>query len=235
MRTSHFLWVLSALFLAGCPRFAPGELRDSSLDPEPDRRIIPRSDFDRDGLCDDTEASLGTRSDRIDTDDDGYSDWVEFRLATNPLRSFSPDRAGIIFLDAELNSEVEVSVSENVMGNGTDYQGQFAALRILEGDGVADASAYLTIDEAVSATPPNNINGTDGHRFLAVRGATDLNARLVFRSNRAALDCWEPLPFSYTFRRDDGVVRNTRRIMVRRPAGQAIDASLWCRTSSGCV
>lgn len=138
-------------------------------------------DQDHDGLCDDTELTVGTDPGTIDSDNDTWPDLIELALALDPLDHDIPAPEQVTYLRAQPGDVALLEATVTVNGEGNSYLGRFRDRPSLYRD-APTSEALLTRGRALSAVPPDNIRSieSDRERFLGVNGKTLLNFELEF-------------------------------------------------------
>lgn len=225
--------------LAGCggepPPVPPPP--DSGVPPE-DGGIHRLPDTDGDGLCDETEATLGTSPTEVDTDGDGLDDRAEADLGYLPLRPDSPERDILVFLTETDTASTQLSIPFVVRGDGQTFSGGFAALPVLDPLEL-DAATFFAGASAVGATPAENVFEVreDEERFLGVFDRTQLvfEARFAFGAELPR-SCVRAYPFQYQVKRSDGALAGHRRyLLILLPPGERLDTADWCLPEGDCI
>jgi len=195
-------------------------------------------DSDGDGLCDATERTRGIDPLDQDTDDDGFTDFVEVIFGYNPALPASPDR-GIVFPIRESpESVVQVVTSLLVRGSGEDFTGAFEGLWARDTAG-ATASDFYDSSVALYANPEDNaaVIEADAERFRGVVGRTELGfeVRLGFGDN-VERRCVRAYPFRYNVKRSDGrLVGFSRFLLLVLPVGDTLATGDWCAPAEPCM
>lgn len=162
--------ILSACALSSGPPFSPN---DGGQDAPPSST----NDFDRDGICDATEDSLGTSPLQADTDGDSFPDDVERAFGSDPLMPASPNRDELVYLSESATAAFSVTPVLRVRGMGQVFTG-FATAGAGARTGGVLATDLIDSAFAVDADPRSNVFEIDSEnqRFVGVEGTT----RLVF-------------------------------------------------------
>ncbi len=232
---------LAAALLAGCPGPTPfdaGPPIDAGPPVDFDAGAPFGLDTDLDGLCDTTEAAMGTDPARPDSDGDGLTDRVEVELGYRPLEPGSPDRDGLLFMEETPQATQQWPIALTVRASGQTFTGGFEPLRVTD---TLDLTALDLLDEAraVGATPMENVFEVmePEQRFVGVFGQTQLlwDVRFAFGDNLPR-SCIRAYPWRYVIKRDDGfTVGATRYLLVILPPGQRLDTAEWCRPEGDCI
>lgn len=229
MRRAALVLLIGAVVGCGTTPAAPVDAgrtdtgRRTDRGPGADTGPAPMGDQDRDGVCDATEAMLGTDQALGDTDGDGLTDLYELRFGTNPLSSREPEALDRVQL-REAPSQVTVTAHPVVVeGNG----GVIAANWQDRGPGVDGrlASAWVAFElSAVGADPAGVVQEISGSRFVGVLGRTQLSWRLTTRSRGgttqgtdggvARLGCRRAYEFVLVVSADGGEALRSRRMTL---------------------
>lgn len=183
-------------------------------------------DSDGDGLCDDTEESLGSSSDTGDSDDDGLPDLIELLYGFTLTDPLSPPAERIARLEARPGAELRFPVRFTVDGESTDFVGFFEDSAAPYDDG-SSAGMYLESSIAIGAQPPEAARVVDAprQRFLAVLGHArlELEVRFIAPENEDPERCGRAYPFRYGVREDgEGVVGD--RLYLLLVTGPGMDS-----------
>lgn len=206
----------------------PPGLIDAQVDALP-----PFTDSDGDGLCDENEATRGTRADLADSDDDGYTDLVEVLNGFDPLLPASPDRDVLVFMNEAIGGTATATTTVSVRGDGESYLGTFDDVPPPLTDGQS-AGTFFAGSRAVGATPMENVIVVEGEQFVAVRGRTLLVFETLFEFDGEVRNCMRAYPFQYIVKRDDGsTVAQRRFVLVVTPPGMRPGEGEWCMPA-GC-
>lgn len=149
----------------------------------------PGTDTDRDGLCDATEAELGTDPALADTDDDGLTDLFEARAGDDPRDADDPPAVDRVQL-REAPGEVVVTDYAATI-DGAQEGDVLTALWQDRGTGIDGrfASAWASFElAAFAADPAGVVDELSGPRFVGVRGRARLTWRLTTRSRGGTVD-----------------------------------------------
>ena len=174
------------------------------------------ADTDQDGLCDVTEAELGTDPNKVDSDDDGIPDVVEIISGYDSSDATSPgiDQIGRLIALPGQTLDYEVRATFNGVGQGAT--GLFSALSSLNPRGLR-ADHFYVAGQAVSAEPPDNVRGIQPgqERFNSVLGHTRLvfNLRFAYGGDPPP-DCTAALPFDYSIKSDSGGYGGSRTYLL---------------------
>lgn len=180
-------------------------------------------DEDGDGLCDDTEARLGSSSDTADSDDDGLPDVIELLYGfalTDPL---SPAQDRLVRLEARPGAEARLPIRFTVEGESSDFIGFFED-SAAPYDDASSAGMYLDSSVAIGAEPPEAARVVDGprQRFLAVLGTArlELEVRFLAPETEDEEGCARAYPFRYGIREDGrGAVSDRLCLLIVAPQG----------------
>lgn len=197
MLRSRFAWQ-SALLFAACEGCAPAAGVDDTV-PYSDgsERASALQDRDQDGLCDDTEAFVGTDPAIRDTDGDGLLDAQEEIAGTDPRDRFEPNADRIAYLP--FGSSVEMAVSIVIDDPTSTVTGVLIDRNALDKYS-RRAGDFFRAGRAVSAEPPDSVRGIDPQRprFSDVLSRARLQFRLQFVVDEPQPDdCAAVLPFDY--------------------------------------
>lgn len=192
-----------------------------------DDAIVVRVDRDHDGLCDDSEDWRGLDPLNADTDSDGFSDFIELSIGSNPLTIESPVRTDIDVLRTAAGSALTVPVVFTVTGAGANFEaGMFESGSLDRAEPTFRELAVGVV--ARFALPEERAVGVDGSRFLGVDGRVRLGVDVNFRYPGGDADCRRMLTYIVVIKRDDGVVVSSRRrLLTLSPPGVTRDAP-WC-------
>ena len=165
-----------ALILAGCSPVAHSSVITD------DGAVVPlQVDSDHDGLCDSTEARLGTNPDSADTDGDGFPDGVEFATGFSAKNGALPSASDYVVLQATSGATASDDVLLHVYGNGDDVIGAVDVSEAADAEGWT-AATFLQSFKAVQAYPPDSVSNVIGSaaRFAGVNGSATLFFQAVF-------------------------------------------------------
>jgi len=213
---------------ASAPVGEPELVLNAAGGPAPRARLAPYADTDHDGLCDVSEAMLGTDPTARDTDHDGFPDVVEAISEFDASDPLSPGVDQVVFLLAQAGQRVQAEINTTIIGNGAGATGQFDARNAYDENGFR-ARDFFVDAVAVEALPPDNARGivAQNERFTSVSGKTRLTFRLTFAFDAQPLpDCAAALPFDYQVKGDVGAYLGSRSFMlVVTPVGspRAVD------------
>lgn len=209
-----------------------------SVDVDADAAMPPAvDDEDGDGLCNETEAEIGSDPSEVDTDHDGFSDFVEFMAAFDPKSVESPglDQVGVLI--AKHGATLDFETRATVDGMGEGYTGVLTAYPSFNVDGFT-VESYLVNGRALAASPPDNARDVEPERarFGTIVGHTRLSFRLRFDYKKGSQDatCADAFSFSYGVKDDLGRREGTRDyLLVVVPDGSAgLDARSFCVPAS---
>jgi Bacterial TSP3 repeat len=200
------------------------------------RGAIPARDVadrDGDGLCDKSEADLGTDPDAADTDHDGFPDALEVLAGFNPTDASSPSADQLAYLAAEPGQTLALDVRTTIDGNGEGATGQFVASNAFDRQGLR-ASDFFVDGSAVSAEPPENVRGIQANdeRFQTVLGKTRLSfqLRFAFADDHHDFTCAAGLPFDYAVKGDVGSYLGAGSyLLVVTRKNPVLDQADFCR------
>ncbi|MDD9944183.1 MAG: hypothetical protein OXU20_24275 [Myxococcales bacterium] len=202
-----------------------------------DERPPEVRDADGDGLCDGTEADVGTDARLVDTDGDGFPDPVEVALGFEAVDPATPDPSHVAYLEAVPGAILDFEVRLTVDGKGEGYAGGFAPASPLYDLGHSAADFYESA-RADGADPVDNVRefGGQTERFAAVVGSTRLRFVLRFRnplSRHENPDCVVAHPFQYLVKNDSGEIVNRRSyLLVLIPPSASEGADAYCRPAA---
>ena len=190
-----------------------------------------RTDSDRDGLCDVTEADKGTDPKVLDTDGDTLPDGLEVALGYSPLDAASPDASRLI----KAADAVTLLVRFSVDGNGESYKGLFLPISSPFST-EEDATSLLASNIALEALPPDNVRGVlaEEQRFETVTGSTRLAFELTFDlSSLDSIPCTVAHPFSYALTKiGGGLVEQQKYLLVIPGMGDSAELPPFCPPSN---
>jgi hypothetical protein len=194
-------------------------------------------DRDRDGLCDVTEAELGTDPDAVDTDADGLPDVIELVSGHEPALPDDPASEQLAYLAGDRGAAVDFEARFTVDGDGQALTGRFGALGTLYRDGDT-AEHYFTGATALEAAPIDAARGIerDAARFDAVLGRTRLSFQLHFElADQPGRTCARAYPFRYSIKSDDGETRAERAylLVIGQSGASTLVADAFC-LPTGC-
>lgn len=194
-------------------------------------------DADGDGLCDSTEADLGTDPDEVDSDGDGIPDIIELVAGLEPVMPTDPAPDQLAYLPGARGAAVDFETRFTVEGDGQGMSGWFGALGTLYRDGDS-ADLYHVGSTALQAAPIDAARSIEAGRarFEAVLGKTRLSFLLQFEfGDRTDRSCARAYPFRYAIKSDDGQTRAERTyLLVIGGAGATqAEAAGFC-LPSGC-
>jgi hypothetical protein len=222
------------LACAGCSDDSATPPRDGSL---PDA-TAPEEDLDGDGVCNDTEMIRGTDGADPDSDDDGFSDFVELMYGYDANRPAEPARDIIVLLREEPAATTELETETEIVGEGEDYTGAFMSLGVVGDIGGARASDFFASSRALFATPDTNVGlvEPEASRFRAVVGRTRLAFQLQFAfADELPRGCARPYPFRWDVKRSDGpLVSAQTYLLVVLPIGAMLEGDNWCVSAGTC-
>lgn len=221
---------LPGLAIWGCadsgPSFAP---MDAGVSPVDDPVAPGAFDRDRDGLCDDTEAAVGTDPERLDTDADGLPDLIEVALDYDSGDARDPLQTDIVRLPAVPGATAALEVRVRVTGAGEGVEGVLRPLTTLYD---LPIETRLLLDGVVTtaATPQDNVRDvsvTDA-RIGAVTGLTQLvfRARFRFRLDADALPpCVMSFPVAFVLKSDEAQELARRDLLLLVGPGDDLRAA----------
>jgi hypothetical protein len=180
-------------------------------------------DEDGDGVCDDTEARLGSSSDTADSDGDGVPDVIELLYGFTLTDPLSPAQDRLVRLEAKPGAEARLAMRFTVEGESSDYIGFFEDSPAPYDDR-SSAGMYLDSSVAIGAEPPEAARVVDGprQRFLAVLGTARLELEVRFRAPDTEDEegCARAYPFRYGLREDGrGAVNDRLCLLIVAPNG----------------
>jgi len=180
-------------------------------------------DEDGDGLCDDTEARLGSSSDTADSDDDGLPDVIELLYGFTLTDPLSPAQDRLVRLEARPGAEARLPIRFTVEGDSSDFIGFFED-SAAPYDDASSAGMYLDSSVAIGAEPPEAARVVDGprQRFLAVLGTArlELEVRFLAPETEDEEGCARAYPFRYGIREDGrGAVSDRLCLLIVAPQG----------------
>jgi hypothetical protein len=180
-------------------------------------------DEDDDGVCDDTEARLGSRSDTFDTDGDGLPDVIELLYGFTLTDPLSPALERVARLEARPGAETRFPIRFTVEGESSDFIGFFEDSAAPYEDG-SSAGMYLESSVAIGAEPPEAARVVDSprQRFLAVIGSArlELEVRFLAPETEDPEGCARVYPFRYGIREDGrGTVSDRLFVLIVAPNG----------------
>lgn len=226
--------VALGLTLMGCPGSTVlpdgGDAGDRDTGPE----LPPRGDEDSDGLCNINEDNRATDIYGPDTDDDGYSDYVEVAFGYNPLIPSIPQEDEVFELLAEPGASVTVPVALVIRGAGEDYTGAFEAPPAGDANGLT-ADDFWEGSAALFADPPDNVAVIEGEIFRGVVGTTELNfeTTFTFEADDRFEPCLRAYPIRYLVKRSDGrTLAAARALLVVVPP---TNTGEWCMPALPCL
>jgi hypothetical protein len=192
-------------------------------------------DADDDGLCDSTEAQLGTDPMAADTDGDGLPDLIEVGNGFEPVDPADPAADQIGYLLSLAGASQDFPIRATVVGDGQGVTGFFGEVGSLYFDG-SNAGDFLTSVSAVSAAPTDAVRSINNEspRFTAVFGKTRLEFRAHFEypSGLPLRKCTRSYPFRYVLKQDDSTVLAERLyLLVVRPLAQDGTSAPHCLPS----
>ena len=164
-------------------------------------------DRDGDGLCDGSEAELGTNPLVADTDADGLPDALEAIAGADPQSPNEPSPDRIAHLSVTAGS-LELLLDSSVQGDGQAAVGELLARNALDARG-RRATDYFRGAVAVAGIPPDNVRNVDPDqpRFGMIFGRVRLRYRLQFAVDAdEKFPCAVGLPFEYVTRDSGGQV-----------------------------
>ena len=223
--------------LLGCAQGEPASRNTGpKLRPETDAGSATLDDTDSDGLCDVSEAALGTRPDALDTDGDQLPDLIELVSGYDPVLPDSPLAEQVAYLASGRGAELAFEVRFTVEGDGQGLTGAFSSSGTLyrDGDSAAD---YFKGARAVSADPVDAARGIEAAsaRFEAVLGKSRLSFTLQFAlGDPAPRKCSRAYPFRYAIKADDGTTWTDRDylLVVGPEGGAGLQADAFCLPAS---
>ncbi len=230
------LGVAPALLLTGCPETTTwtdggdGSVADTGLG------VDPLGDEDSDGLCNMNEINRATDVFGPDTDDDGFSDFVEVAFGYNPLIPAIPQDDEVFELLAEPGATVRVPVALVIRGAGEDYTGAFEAFPAQDANGLT-ADDFWQGSIALFADPTDNVAVVEAEAqvFRGVVGTTELNfeTTFTFEGGDRFEPCLRGYPFRYLVKRSDGrVLAAARALLVVVPP---TNTGEWCAPALPCL
>jgi len=194
-----------------------------------DERDSAFRDSDADGLCDGTEALLGTDPSAKDSDGDGLFDAHEDIAGTDPRDRFDPNADRIVYLPFGASVEMPLSVVIDtpvsaVLGKLSDRSALDPHAR--------RAGDFYSFSYALSAEPPDSVRTVDpsGPRFSGVLSRTQLQFRLQFvADSEAREDCAAVLPFDYVASDETGQpLARERAVLIVGRSGRDDAALDFC-------
>jgi hypothetical protein len=227
---SGVLWMMLLAGVLACgdggTTAATGAKPDPSLPPE-----ATGDDRDGDGLCNGTEAHVGTDPDAADSDGDAITDLVEAGHDIGALDPTEPSSERVAILDGRRGARIDFAVRATVSGDGDGQTGAFEAERALYDDD-RDAEVYFSGAVADSADPRENVRGIDygAEKFTSVEGETRLAFTLRFEMPAdETLTCVRAYPFRYTITSTRGDVANEDPyLLVVVPEDGTYEQGPWC-------
>ena len=232
--------IFACALLAGCPDAAAppaGNLDGGDAGGGIDA-LDPYVDSDDDGLCNSTEFVRGTDPFAVDSDGDGYSDWMEVSFGFNPTLPASPDRTIVATMTEAPEAGAEVRVSVFVRGRGEDYAGAFEGLPARDPE-LLTAVDFFSSAIALHASPPDHVVSVEPEAqiFRLVRDETELVFEVRFQfGDNLERRCLRAYPWRYTVKRSDGpLVAAERFILVIVPQGETFRSAEWCAPTPPCI
>lgn len=204
MRSSRF--GILAVLLAACSQTTDRPPADSGRDASDAGGLV--IDHDGDGLCDTTEAELGSDPTQRDTDADGLPDLIELGNGFDATDSAQPTADQIAYLLAKPGSTLDFSVRVTIDGKGEGVIGTFQPMGSFYTDS-STAQDFFREAKALAADPVDGVRSIDADaaRFRSVLGRTRLEFGLRFvYSDSDELSCARAYPFSYLLESDSGEV-----------------------------
>ncbi len=229
----------SMLWLFGCSIVPQPPARDAGAGSvHADSGKPSATDRDHDGVCDDTERTLGSNLDDPDSDHDGFPDFVEAVNGFSLTDPQSPALDQVAYLPAMQGASTDFDLRATVDGAGDGATGDFAAYTTVDSH-KRTASDFFTTDSAVAAEPPDNVRGieTTSARFDSVLGHTRLSFRLRFEYKLdATYKCAQGYGFAYAVKTDTGKQTGSRDYMlvVTKADSAALDIASYC-LPAGCI
>lgn len=175
------------------------------------------ADRDGDGLCDVTEAQLGSDPTVPDTDGDRVPDLFESMIGTAPDDPTAPDAAQLVYLGTAADDRAQLEVRFTVQGAGEGHAGAFQATGSPYRD--VDASAFFASASALSAQPPDHVRDVQpaAERFGTVIGETRLSFELDFLAATDEPDhpdCARGYPARYALKADGQPVQQRQMLLL---------------------
>lgn len=195
--------------------------------------LDPAADADGDGLCNGTEARVGSDPRRADSDSDGLLDSFEVMVGSDPRNGRSPNVTDRVLITEGENSLLTV---EHLL----EWQGEGEVLIAAMQDGLAGvdgrvaSSVALGSVEAVEANPAAFVRDVNGPRFVGVLGRTVLRWRVTFTPQPVtdSPGCRRAYEALLSIRREGVDTVQLRRLVVEAaPAAGAAGADGGVRVS----
>lgn len=223
---ASLLRVTVVVFLCACAESGDAEVRPRGpLAVDAGTPLVGMGeDADDDGLCDSSEAQLGTDPMAADTDGDDLPDLIEVGSGFEPVDPLDPAVDQVGYLLADAGAGLDFPIRATVLGDGQGVTGFFEQVGSLYFDG-SNAGDFLTSVSAVSAAPTDAVRSinNESSRFAAVLGKTRLEfkAHFEYPSGRRAPNCTRTYPFRYVLKRDDASTLGERLyLLVVRPLAE---------------
>lgn len=205
-----YLLALTACGLGACADGELGVRADAGVEPEAgvvDGGRPANRDTDGDGLCDDTEAALGTAPGQVDADADGIPDLFEVALDYGTFDAEQPPATSVVRLATTPGATAQLHVRVNLTGSGAGVEGAVTALPSLY-DLPVEARAFFDGVVTTGATPQDHVRGVsaDSARISAVQGLTQLTFRVSFRLRATSVDlpdCVLAFPVAFSLKSDE--------------------------------
>jgi hypothetical protein len=192
-------------------------------------------DSDQDGLCDATEAGLGSDPDTGDSDDDGLPDFVEVIYGFLPTNPTSPEQDQIARLTAVPGTQTSWPIRLSATGEPNDFIGVFENVPAPYDDG-SSAGTFFVSSSAVACEPPDAVRGIEAERqrFVLALGPVrlELGVELKYDGLVDTTACTRAYPFQYFIKDDDGAVVADRfyLLVVAEPGEEG--AEHFCKPAS---
>jgi hypothetical protein len=214
------------LLAAGCQRAS------SALSPDAGPYSADYADRDHDGLCDASEAQLGSNPAQLDTDGDGFPDALEALAGTDLQDPNDPSLDHVAYFDAGA-SALDVNVAITATGRGQTVAGRFLSRNAADPQGRRASDFYQSL-LAVSAEPPDNVRDIEpaGGRFGSLLDRARLLYKLHFTKalTDQPLSCAAGLPFDFMVEDETGqLLAREHYLLVVTGAGTKLKAEQFCR------
>lgn len=207
-------WLLLWVLLSACGQAAPDDVSDAGGAGQRETA----SDADADGLCDATEAQLGTDPDRADSDADGVPDVFEYLLRSDPGDPGAPASEQLLALPAERDATLRAELRVTVDGAGEGHAGVFEPVSSVYPD--LTAADFFAGTTALSAQPPDHVRGVQAGsgRFDTVIGETRLSFALAFSYDLGEPphdDCVRAYPLRFSVKPDGSASSQSQRLLLQ--------------------
>jgi Bacterial TSP3 repeat len=199
-------------------------------EPAPDAGAL---DSDHDGLCDSTEARLGTDPHAADTDGDGLPDVIEVGYGFNPIDAASPAPDQVGYLQAHPSAVLDFQVRVTVDGDGAGLSGILEPVGSIYSDDPVTVETFFAGANAVSADPLDGVRSVDAASayFSSVLGRVRLafSIRFEYPADAQGLSCGKAYKFRYGIKSDDGRTAGERPfLLVLSPDDQTGRSISYC-------